>query len=392
MSAPLQRRMFLPLLIVAAGFSLRGGLSAQEPGPPAPETGAEPAAWDVPGIPEAPDVTLHDDGAGPAALLEIEPTPLTTLIDFSLYRHPAAGGAERRGLPIWLESVEVDDAIVPGQTTFRLRLRSLGSLNERLLLRLFFMDRAGARPVVSGWSETGECRFVSHELGAGLGLAASESLQLETHGVDYFEITVPGDGSTLRQALLATLRPVEVQAALDFNAPGPVADPFGAPVSSQLHDPQALPPARDAFLYGRVRAMLEPGPVRLSTEEGRTIDFGFDLVSRPLLAMVTLEILSPEPAAPLLAWANGEPVGAVAMELPDLADPGYRGVVQGGEAMRFHYAGWVRSRAIIPGRFLRAGENVITFQLPAGAEPVAIRTVELQLKNPWQQFDYTLTP
>ncbi|HWL52491.1 MAG TPA: hypothetical protein VNQ90_08655 [Chthoniobacteraceae bacterium] len=375
MFSPLKHRILLLLLVVAAGFLLRGELPAQEP------------AWDVP------DVTLDDGGRGPEpAMLEIEPTPLTTLIDFSLYRHPAARGVERRGLPIWLESVQVDEAIVPGQTTFRLRLRSLGTLNERLLLRLFFVDQADARPVVSGWSETGECRFVSRELGAGLGLAASESLQLETRGVDYLEITVPGDGSTLRQALLATLRPVEVQAALDFDAPEPVVDPFGASVSSRVYDPQALPAARDSFLYGRVRAMLEPGTLRLGAEEGRTVDFGFDLVARPLLAMMTLEVLSPDPAAPLLAWANGEPVGAIAMELPDLADPGYQGAVKGSGEMRFHYAGWVRSRVMIPGHLLRTGKNVVTFQLPSGVDAVAIRRVELQLKNHWQQLDYTVTP
>ena len=60
--------------------------------------------------------------------------------------------------------------------------------------------------------------------------------------------------------------------------------------------------------------------------------------------------------------------------------------------MRFRYAGWVRCQAIIPGRLLRTGENTFTLKLPAEAGAVAIRNVELQLKNPWQKLDSLLSP
>lgn len=355
---------------------------------------------------------------GHAQELQVQPTPFTVLLDFPVLQNRYA---PKQAFPIWLESVQVchsdpndsapsadaPDAAtqskVPPHTTFRLRLRQMPGLNDSLLLRVFFDDRPDAHPVVTAWSETGEQLFSAPPLGAGLTLPASESMSIATKGVDYIEIDVPGDGSTVRKALLSTLKMNQVGTALDFAPAAPVNDPFGSATP-------ATASANDIFLFGRVRATLEPGTVKLvpegtmisgtgdgsavtsDTNSASIVQFEFNLESEPLLALVTFDILDADPVAPVEATVNNQPLGPVALQLPDLADPGYAGLVRPFMKMRFHYAGWVRCQQVIPGSALHAGVNTFILQLPADAGPVAVRAVELQLKHEWKKLDYTVSP
>ncbi len=329
--------------------------------------------------------------------LQIEPTPFTAVVDFAALRHPAAAALPQKALPIWLESVQLEPT-APGiaeqpQTVIRIRLRPMEGLYERLFVRLIFDDRAEARPTITAWTETGELRYDSGVLGEGLELPASESVAIPVAGADYLEIRVPGDGGNLRQALLAALGTREVAAALDFTPAADVLDPFGNPISPVA--PAEGTEAQDTYLFGRIRALLEPGPLPLDAPgEGEldTVHFVFELGAEPLLALITLELRNADPVAPPLAWINGEPVGAAAVQWPDLADPGYLGVARPREKMRFRHAGWLRGQVAIPGRLLRAGENRLSLRLPPGAGTVGVRNVELQLKHPWQKLEYTLIP
>ncbi len=337
------------------------------------------------------------------AALETEPTPFTALLDFTLLRGKV-GNAYPDGLPIWLESVEVtQDRLLdpsaegnatpfPGQhTTFRLRLRPLPGLTDALYLRLFFRDKPYHQPVVTGWTETGNLLYTSRPLGNGLNLLTSEGITIPAEGIDYLEINVPGDGSTLRQALITSLRPKTGLEAIDFP---------GEPVPSAETGPPSPAPAEreeytDTLRYGRVRAVLDPGVIKIdpgfSPEDG-TLTFEFELASAPLMAMVTFEILNADPAAPLQAWVNEQTLGPVAVQLPDLSDPGYTGIARSLEPMAFQYAGWVKAQKVIPGRYLRRGENRFSIRLPHGNSSVAIRNVEIQLKHPWKKLDYILSP
>ena len=355
--------------------------------------------------------------------LVAQPTPYTALLDFAALRHPAG---VKPPLPIWLESVQIIPAgtvaetvaqglpepVTPPHTVFRIRLRPMPGLNDLLLLRVFFDDKPDAHPTVTAWSEIGQRQFASKPLGAGLSLPASESISLPTQGVDYVEIDVPGDGTNIRKAFLTTLKKSVVHTALDFDpAPlkeVPVADPFGNA------NPQ---PAQenDTYLFGRVRATLAAGVIKLTppnaaapaaasavnsgsnTETGetppqRSVTFEFNLESVPLLAFVALDILGADPVAPLQVWVNEQPAGYVTAQFPDLADPGYVGLVRPLEAMRFNYAGWLHGQMILPGSALRVGNNTLTLQLPADATPAAIRAIELQLKHNWRILDYTFAP
>ncbi|MDD5348922.1 MAG: hypothetical protein PHQ12_01805 [Chthoniobacteraceae bacterium] len=362
-------------------------------------------------------VVLRAVPAIDAQELAAQPTPFTALVDFAALRAP---DAPRQPLPIWLESVQVvpaepaasSAAPAPAKpikglpeektaphTVFRIRLRSLAGLTDRLFLRLYFEDRPDARPTITAWSETGDCKFTSAPLGAGLDLPVSDSLSITTNGANYLEIDVPGDGANVHKALLCPLKPTPMNAALDFAGAPPkreaVADPFGNPTPQPAAE-------NDTHLFGRVRATLEPGVVKLearaaplvtaTTSRNTSVSFEFNLESAPLLSFVALEILDADPVAPLQAWANNHPLGPVVPHYPDLADPAYSGLVRPLEAMRFRYTGWLPAQVIIPRSSLKAGANIITFQLPSGASPIAIRAVELQLKHPWRSLDYTFTP
>lgn len=71
-------------------------------------------------------------------------------------------------------------------------------------------------------------------------------------------------------------------------------------------------------------------------------------------------------------WLNGQAVGALAFEVPDLTDPGY-----GGENNQF--VGWRKGSLLLPLPQLVVGDNQFQFEGPAGT-PIAIRDFLLQVQ------------
>jgi hypothetical protein len=188
---------------------------------------------------------------------------------------------------------------------------------------------------------------------------------------------VAGDGSNLRGAYLSTLKAHEAKHALDFDPAGTVEDPFGK-------SPPAAPPADDQLLYGRIRATIDPGVVKIAPPETARARYEFDLDAAPLLAVCAFEVLNADPLEPLYVWVNDRPVGPVAVRFPDLADPGFQAASSPLERdLRFHYTGWLRAQVVIRGSYLNGGTNKIVLSLNEQAKPVAVRNVEIQLKHPW---------
>lgn len=323
-----------------------------------------------------------------AQRLQVQPTPFSVWLDLPRKtEQPKPGGA----LPIWLEAVQSES--VPAKEdavehmVYRLRLRRVPQLHAAVQLRLYFQDKLGASPIVSAWTETGVLRFNSGPLGTGLNLSTSALLNIPVTDTDYIEIAVPGDGGTLRGAFVSSLKRVDAQAALDFIPRDARLDAFGA-------TEEAIPRQDDTYLFGRVRATLEPGTIKLEPGQGSNeVTYEVELDAPPLVAMVTFEILEMDIAWPPEVTVNDIPLGAVAPILPDLADLGYYGNRRPAERdMRFRYTGWIRCQRIIPASALRQGLNRLTFKLNRNSGPVAIRVVELQLKHHWENLDYTLTP
>lgn len=316
--------------------------------------------------------------------LQQEPTPFTTWLDF----RQLASGQPLRALPIWLAGVSIDrKASAEGQTitSIQIHLREMGGFDQKRLLRVFYDDHAGAAPSILGLDAAGAQKFARGPLGEGLELPTSETLVFAPEGVATIVIQVPGDGRNLRGAFLATLQPHTMMKALDFAAPGDLIDVFERNSVAPL-------PTSDVSLYGRVKATLDNGTVKLSPAQ-QSVTWEFELEAPPLLTMVNFEVSNADGQSPLEVSVNDQPLGPVTVSWPDLADPGYLGLVRPLETgMRFRYAGWLRAQKIISGAVLKQGTNRLVLTVPADGGTVAVRNLALQLKHNWKSLDYTINP
>jgi hypothetical protein len=76
----------------------------------------------------------------------------------------------------------------------------------------------------------------------------------------------------------------------------------------------------------------------------------------------------------LSAWLNGLFIGNLAVETPDLRDPGF-GVANDGTQV---FVGWRKASIFLPSGYLQIGDNQIQFGTPVGSE-IAIRDFLLQV-------------
>lgn len=306
--------------------------------------------------------------------LRVQPTPFTAWLDLKALSQP---GAPRPPLPIWLESVEIEEpeaGDVAPQTTYRIRFRKLTGINDEMMVRCFFADKEGSRPVITAWTEIGDRLLDPKTLGSGLGLPTSETFIIPMTGVDYVDIAVPGDGAGLRGVFLSSVRKSTTRQALDFDPPQTLADPFQGV-------PAAQPGTDDISLFGRVRATLDNSIVKLSGTNPTTVAFEFELAKRPEIAIATFEILNPDVVRPPDVSMNLNVLGSAAMILPDLADPAYYGTVRPMQQdVNFRYTGWVKCQKVIPGSSLQPGQNTLFLQVQQASEETAIRAVEMQFK------------
>ena len=308
--------------------------------------------------------------------LRVQPTPFSTWLDLEALAEP---NPPRLSLPIWLGTITrtvVPDVVGRATTTyFRLPIRRFGDLNENVLLRVFYEDVRGLAPSVTGKTSAGVALFVHGPFGAGLDLPNSETIAIPMAGIDYLEIEVPGDGRNIRGAFVSTLKEAQAWHALDFQPASSLVDPF-------QNAPAVQPTDDDLYLYGRLRAAIDPGVMKLTPQTTPIGTWEFELAALPLLSVVTFEILNVDALAAPDLTVNGQPLGAVAIHLPDLADPGYEGHVRARDTeVRFRYTGWLRCQKAVPASLLAVGLNKIAIRLSNDSGPVAVRAVELQLKN-----------
>jgi len=315
-----------------------------------------------------------------------QPTPFSVWLDF---RALSAANPPKLSLPIWFESLTSNttpaSAKTPETTVFRLLFRQIGAVNSEILLRLFFDDIQNAGPTVTGWTETGANIFQRGPLGDGLGLPTSEKLILPMTGVDYVEITVTGDGSSVRGAFLASMKQAPGNHPIDYPPASTTSDAFD-------NLPPSAPNTADSNLFGRVKATIDAGTMKLTPGTAGSGSWQFELQSPPLLAVVTFEILDVDAMAPPEIVVNNQPLGPATVHMPDLADPAYLGRVRALDSnMHFRYTGWLRAQKVIPASALQASLNTVVIQLSKESGPVAVRTVELQLKYNAPSLDYTIS-
>ena len=344
----------------------------------------------------------------PAQELRGRQSPLTAWLDL----RPAPPGAPPQTTPTWIEAFDfiparpgaakpstmaVNPAIETGvgqgvdrtRSVFRIRLQPpvAATVNE-LQVRVFFDDVEGAdQPFVSVWNELGTELMRSNPLGQGLGLPSSETLTVPMAGVDYLEISAPGDGTRVRGVFLSWLEEAHVLQPVDFRSHEAVREPFHILSSNRQQ-------RYDSYLYGVVTASLQ-GAEAMVLKPGSTpsVTFEFQLEHQPLVAVISYEVLGATMGAPPLVSLNQRLQGASELHLPDLADPGYRGQqAEAATQMSFRYTGWVHAQKVVPAEMLNAGLNSLTVSLSEGSDSVAVRSLDIQLKYNWEKLDYVLAP
>ncbi len=334
--------------------------------------------------------------------LRVQRHPLSTYLDL----RPAVAGATPQTAPRWVESFDFISATKPGvepslemrasanngvdnsQSIFRIRLQHPAAASDHLQMRVFFEDReTGARPTVAVWNELGERMMPPTTLGQGLGLPSSETLTVFMNGVNYLEIQAPGDGSQVRGVFLSWLETTQVLQPSDFPDQDRVHQPFGVLPRARTH-------GDDRSLYGAVTARLQGSkPLVLKDGAAPSAAFEFELEHAPMMAVVTFEVLGAAIDAPPGVTVNDHPLGTADLYLPDLADPAFRAETREAEAqVNFRYTGWVRAQKVIPAASLSAGLNNLSVKLSNTTDSVAIRSVSIQLKYPWDKLDTVLVP
>jgi hypothetical protein len=275
---------------------------------------------------------------------------------------------------------------VPEKTIFRIRLSRPSPEFQVLFFRLFFDDNPEQQPRLTAWDESGSIVMRSGQLGAGVSLPISESIMVPMMGVSTIDVEVPGDGKTIRGAYLDWMANAEVLHPVSAEHRDLIPEPFAA--MAPLH-----PASQDTERFGTVTASLADETIRIGASASQGAAFQFGLESEPLMALLTFEVASANIASPPEVFINGESIGSVAITLPDLADPAYRGfaasLVRG---MRFQYTGWLRAQKLVPAISLKVGTNDVLIIGGPGTPASAIRATQIQLKYLWDKTDYQLQP
>ena len=183
---------------------------------------------------------------------------------------------------------------------------------------MFFDDKPNQQPELIAWDESGSHILRSGTLGAGMNLPSSDSLIIPMTGASAIDIEVPGDGKTIRAAYLDWMTSSEVVHPVNVEHRDIIAEPFS--VVPALHAPP-----EDVENFGTVTATLAAEAIQLDARTQQNAVFQFPIEAQPLTALLTFEIANPRIDAPPEVYVNGQNIGPVALTLPDLADPGYRG-------------------------------------------------------------------
>jgi hypothetical protein len=328
---------------------------------------------------------LPDALPAPPAMIA-EPLPSSAWLDL---RQTTSRNSKTQEAPAWVEAL----TLLPGDPTegssasksvFRIRVTPPGRDYKILFFRLFFDDKPNQQPELVAWDETGSHILRSGTLGVGMNLPSSDSVIIPMTGASAIDIEVPGDGKTIRGAYLDWMTAREVVHPVNAEHRDVIAEPFSAV-------PALHPPPEDVENFGTVTATLAAEAIRLDGSTQQSAVFQFPIEAEPLTALLTFEIANPRIDAPPEVYVNGQSIGPVALTLPDLADPGYRGESEPlTTEMHFNYTGWLRAQKIVPATSLKVGANdlIVTNRVGTGAS--AIRATQIQLKYIWDKSDYLL--
>ena len=315
-----------------------------------------------------------------------QPVPSSAWLDL---RQTMSRNSKTQEAPAWVEALtllpgELTEGSVASKSVFRIRVTRPGPDYKILFFRLFFDDKPNQQPELVAWDESGSHILRSGTLGAGMNLPSSDSVIIPMTEASAIDIEVPGDGKTIRAAYLDWMTASEVVHPVNAEHRDIIPEPFSSV-------PALHAPPEDVENFGTVTATLASEAIRIDPQNQQSAVFQFPIEAEPLTALLTFEIENPHIDAPPEVYLNGQDIGPVALTLPDLADPGYRGEAEPlTTEIHFNYTGWLRAQKLVPATVLKVGANDLIVANGAGTGPSAIRSTQIQLKYIWDKSDYLL--
>ncbi|HEV3210143.1 MAG TPA: hypothetical protein VGY91_07745 [Chthoniobacterales bacterium] len=276
----------------------------------------------------------------------------------------------RPQFPIWMperplaapkHQAELSFAVVPGPD------------DDDLALTVVFQEEVGGFLSVYWEDSSGNRALLAPNLFENIGLPNQRTLLIKRP-------TMGGPGKVILKSSQEVLNVLRVR--LDWARPGVarLVDnvPNGALVTTggKMYAPEevdgsTLTPIADSWEGKILTTSLTDKAERI--ENG--IDYSVAIPDKVQRARIELLVNGLQLDQFIILWLNGQACGPIALEIPDLTDPGYDKVSSG----IAHFIGWRKGMFLLQGEQLIVGENHFQFQTPPNSQ-IAIRDFLLQVE------------
>ena len=242
-----------------------------------------------------------------------------------------------------------------------------------LALTVVFQEEVGGFLSVYWENSFGKRELLAPNLFENIGLPNQRTLLIKRP-------TMAGPGKVVLKSSQDVLNVLRVR--LDWDRPGVVRlvdnVPNGALVTTggKMYAPEevdgsTLTPIADSWEGKILTTSVTDQAERI--ENG--IDYSVAIPDKVVRARIELLVNGLQLDQSLILWLNGRACGPIAIEIPDLTDPGYD-KMSGGV---FHFIGWRKGMFLLKGEQLSVGDNHFQFQTPPGSQ-IAIRDFLLQIE------------
>lgn len=274
--------------------------------------------------------------------------------------------------PAWFGPVQT--AAAAKMTVWRAAVRPPPGQSHLAVTLLFEESQGGFARLI--WQGPGRAVTICGNLYEGAAPLHARTLLLDREtlaGSGQLIVEATGNRLPLLRAELSWVEPL-VLAASGWTPPGLFLAPSGRVFPADELQGSGRRAPQDERKGSIVDAVLDAGPVQVRPQT--PVRFLAPISTSPAHARLEAQVAGLAPGEEPVLWINGQPIGTVAVALPGLEDGGYRWLP--GEKNLF-YGGWRTVTAHIPPGWLRAGENQVDWQCPAGSTGMTLRHLRLQL-------------
>jgi hypothetical protein len=248
-----------------------------------------------------------------------------------------------------------------------------GANDDDLALTVVFREEVGGFLSVYWENALGRRELLAPNLFENIGLPNQRTLLIKRP-------TMAGPGKVVLKSSQAVLNVLRVR--LDWARPGVVRlvdnIPNGALITTggKMYAPEevdgsTLTPIADSWEGKILTTSVTDTAERI---EGG-IDYSVTIPDKVVRARVEVLVNGLEIDQSIILWLNGRAYGPIALEIPDLTDPGYDKTGSGVA----HFIGWRKGMFLLKGEQLAVGDNHFQFQTPPGSQ-IAIRDFLLQVE------------